>query len=194
MVLRRRSETVDQPASEAAETVDAPATGKGRPTPKRSDARKARRTVAAPTNRKEAAARLRERNREERRKQRQALQTGDERNLPARDAGPARRLARDAVDSRFTYGQVFFGVIFLVLVISLIPNITARTICNALALISLPVMAIDGARHARHAKRLVAERHGLPEAAGITSYAFMRALLPRRMRRPPPRVKRGDTI
>ena len=49
--------------------------GKGRPTPKRSDARKRRRT-ATPTNRKEAARMRRERMREARTVQRQALLTG----------------------------------------------------------------------------------------------------------------------
>ena len=84
--------------------------GKGRPTPKRADARKKRR-AATPTNRKEAAALRRERLREQRMAQRQALITGDERHLPARDAGPAKRMARDIVDSRFSVGQVFFGLV-----------------------------------------------------------------------------------
>src|SRR3954469_21934818 len=96
----------------AVDETPAPA-GKGRPTPKRSDARK-RRRLATPTNRKEAAKLRRERLREQRSMQRQALQTGDERHLPARDAGPAKKLARDYVDGRFTMGQVFFGMIILV--------------------------------------------------------------------------------
>src|SRR4051794_13073824 len=96
-------------------------TGKGRPTPKRSEARKQRRT-ATPTNRKEAAKIRREKMREQRVAQRRALLTGDERHLPARDAGPAKRLARDYVDSRFTLGQIFFGVIFVALGVSFTPN------------------------------------------------------------------------
>lgn len=170
------------------------ATGKGRPTPKRSEARKARRVASAPKSRKEAAARLRERNREERRKQRAALQSGDERNLPPRDAGPEKRLARDLVDSRFTYGQVFFGVIIVVILLSLIPNRQIAAIVNIAALLSLLVMAVDGSRNARRAKRAVVERYGAKAGIGITSYAFMRALLPRRMRRPPPKVHRGDAV
>ena len=72
-----------------------------------------------PTNKKEAAAQRRAQARESRQLQRQALLSGDERHLPARDAGPAKRLARDVVDSRFTLGQVFFGMILVVLVASL---------------------------------------------------------------------------
>src|SRR3954451_19336916 len=95
--------------------------GKGRATPKRSDARKQRRS-ATPANRKEAAALRRTKMREQRQLQRQALVTGDERHLPARDAGPGRAYARDYVDSRFTLGQIFFGMIFVVLALTFVRN------------------------------------------------------------------------
>src|SRR4051812_34754961 len=104
----------------AAVTDEAPI-GKGRPTPKRRDARK-RRRMGTPASRKEAAALRRERLREQRSLQRRALQTGDERPLRARDAGPAKKLARDYVDERFTMGQIFFGLILLVFVLGVIPN------------------------------------------------------------------------
>src|SRR3954468_23618055 len=119
----------------AAVSDTAPAPGKGRPTPKRSDARKQRR-VSTPTNRKEAAALRRTKMREQRTLQRQALQAGDEKNLPARDAGPAKRLARDYVDSRFTVGQIFFGLIGGVLALSFIPNAVIRGTANLLMLLA----------------------------------------------------------
>src|SRR5436305_14520896 len=107
--------------SEAPADDEGKPAGKGRPTPKRADARKRRRT-ATPTNRKEAAALRRQRLREERMAQRQALVSGDERHLPARDAGPARRLARDVVDSRFTIGPVLFALVLAVLLLSFSRN------------------------------------------------------------------------
>lgn len=167
-----------------------PVVGKGRPTPKRSDARSARRG-ATPRNAKEASELRRQRQRSERQVTRQALLSGDEKNLPARDAGPERRLARDVVDSRFTYGQVFFGLIFVTFAIALAPGTIAKEFGNFGALISLTVMVIDGARNGRKAKTAVAEKYGANNAVGISSYAFMRALLPRRFRRPPPKVGRG---
>jgi hypothetical protein len=167
-----------------------PIAGKGRPTPKRADARSARRK-ATPRNSKEAAELRRQKQRSERQLARQALLSGDEKHLPARDAGPERRLARDVVDSRFTYGQVFFALIFITFAIALVNNTIAREIGNFGALISLTVMVIDGARNGRKAKVAVAERYGDKSAVGISSYAFMRALLPRRFRRPPPKVGRG---
>jgi hypothetical protein len=191
-MLGRRSSVTDEPTDEPFDVAAQPA-GKGRPTPKRTDARKARRN-AAPKTRKEAATLQRERNREERKLARRALVTGDERHLPARDAGPEKRLARDVVDSRFTYGQVFFGLILVVFALSIVQNAWIRNIANVGALLSLTVMAIDGARNGRRAKLAVAQKYGASEVRGISSYAFMRALLPRRFRRPPPRVKRGTKI
>jgi hypothetical protein len=175
-------------STEQGSTEQGKPAGKGRPTPKRDEARKKRR-AATPTNRKEAAALRRQRMREQRSAQRQALVTGDERHLPARDAGPARRLARDIVDSRFTLGQIFFGVILLVLLLSFFPAIAAIT--NLVMLLLFVGVIVDAVRLGRQAHREVAEKYGDKDATGITGYAAMRALQPRRLRRPPARVSRG---
>jgi hypothetical protein len=188
---RRTTQTPAEPAYDVDE-VDSPG-GKGRPTPKRRDARKARRNPT-PTNRKEAAARQREKSREQRRLARQALTTGDERNLPARDAGPERRLARDIIDARFTLGQIFFAVVFAAFALSLVPNTFVRNIANIAALLALTAMVLDSAQNGRRAKVAVITKFGPGEARGISSYAFMRAFLPRRFRRPPPKVKRGEKV
>lgn len=195
MILGRRttSDASDDVEAEPAVELPAAQAGKGRPTPKRADARKTRRT-ATPTNRKEAAAMQREKSREARALARQALITGDEKHLPPRDAGPERRLARDIVDSRFSLGQVFFAVIFLAFAISLVQNVVVRNVANVAALLALTAMVIDSARHGRRAKQAVGEKFGVGEMHGISSYAFMRAFLPRRFRRPPPKVKRGDKV
>jgi len=178
--------------SEARSTADeGKPTGKGRPTPKRDEARKKRR-AATPTNRKEAAALRRQRQREQRTAQRQALMTGDERNLPPRDAGPAKRMARDIVDSRFTLGQIFFGLVILVLFLSLVRNRQVQAATNVVMLLLFVGLIVDAVRIGRRAKRAVTERYGDKEALGITGYAAMRAFQPRRLRRPPPRIKRGD--
>lgn len=191
-MLGRRTSTTDTPSNDAADGSTEPA-GKGRPTPKRADARKARRNVT-PKNRKEAAGLQRDKRREERRVARQALVTGDERHLPARDAGPEKRLARDIVDSRFTYGQIFFGLIIVVFALSIINNVRLKDIANLVALFSLTLMVVDGAMNGRRAKVAVIAKYGTDNSRGVSSYAFMRALLPRRFRRPPPRIKRGAPI
>jgi hypothetical protein len=176
----------------AGEIPDKPG-GKGRPTPKRSDARK-RRRVTTPTNRKDAAALRREKMREQRQLQRHALQTGDERHLPARDAGPAKGFARDYVDSRFTLGQIFFGMIFVVLALTFVRNRAVAAFANLAMLLLFVGVIIDSARVGKAAKRQVEDRYGDKAGTGITGYALTRAMQPRRMRRPPPRVKRGAEI
>jgi hypothetical protein len=183
----------DVSAAETPEVEDAAPAGKGRPTPKRADARKARRT-AAPSNRKDAAAQLRDRNREQRRLARQALITGDEKHLPPRDAGPERRLARDVVDSRLTLGQYFPVLIFGAFALSLVNQPAIRFASTLISLLGLTAMVIDSARHGRRAKEAVAAKFGDDEVRGISSYGFLRAFLPRRFRKPPPKVERGATV
>ncbi|HEX4655118.1 MAG TPA: DUF3043 domain-containing protein [Mycobacteriales bacterium] len=162
-------------------TDEAP-TGKGRPTPKRRDARKQRR-LATPKNRKEAAALRRERLREQRANQRRALQTGDERHLPARDAGPAKKLARDYVDGRFTMGQIFFGMIIVVFGLAFVP--AAAATANLVVVVAFLAVVIDSVRVGRGARRAVEEKYGAKDTTGIIAYAMLRSMQPRRMRRPP---------
>lgn len=188
--------------------VSEPSTGagKGRPTPKRKDAQK-RRRQAVPGNPKEAAKLRRERAREVRSLQRKALLSGDEKHLPARDAGPAKRLARDIVDTRFTLGQVFFGLILFALFASILTtpsptkNAAGKTVQGAntagalvttLSIVVLIAVFVDSIRLGRKARRAVEERFGVKDSTGITGYAAIRAMQPRRLRRPPPAVKRGD--
>jgi hypothetical protein len=173
-----------------------PASGKGRPTPKRRDAQK-RRRAPIPTNRKEASKMRREKTREQRQLQRKALLSGDERYLPARDAGPGKRLARDVVDSRFTLGQVFFALILVVLFAGVFIPKQYRTVLAAVNLLSLLAVAAvfaDSYLVARRAKRMVETAYDAKSAVGVTAYATMRAMQPRRFRRPPPKVKRGQSI
>jgi len=189
------TETGSDAGSGTAPANGAP-TGKGRPTPKRRDAQK-RRRGPVPANRKEATAQRRAQARESRMLQRQALLSGDERHLPARDAGPAKRLARDVVDSRFTLGQIFFGMILVVLVASLaIPKdySTVLAAVNLLSFLAVILVFVDSLRVGRKAKAMVTAAYDAKSAYGITAYAGIRAMQPRRFRRPPPKLKRGDDI
>src|SRR3954471_2795989 len=189
------TETGSDPGSNAAPASEQPA-GKGRPTPKRRDAQK-RRRGPVPANKKDAQAQRRAQARESRMLQRQALLSGDERHLPARDAGPAKRLARDVVDSRFTLGQVFFGMILVVLVASLAIPTDYRTVLaavKALSFLAVLLVFLDSLRMGGRAKSMVTAAYDAKSAYGVTAYAAIRSMQPRRLRRPPPKVKRGDSI
>src|SRR5581483_6143666 len=145
----RRSVAPEEPPADAP-PAGAPV-GKGRPTPQRRDARKQRR-VTTPTSRKEAAAQRRERLREQRAAQRAALRTGDERHLPPRDSGPGKRLARDFLDSRFTVGQVFFGMILVALGLAFIPVPAVIAAANFAMLLVFGFVLINSIRVGRSAK------------------------------------------
>jgi hypothetical protein len=168
-------------------------TGKGRPTPKRSEARAQRRTPV-PKTRKEAAKLQREKAAAVRRQQRLALQTGDESQLPPRDAGPARRLARDYVDSHFAPGQFFFGLILIALLSSFVPNHVVAETVNVVSLAGFALMLLAGFRTSQAAKRLVETAYGADDARGITVYALARGMSPRWVRRPKPKVKHGEFV
>ena len=175
--------------------AEADPVGKGRPTPKRRDARKARR-VRTPTTRKEAAALRRERLRAQRGEQRRALQTGDERHLPPRDAGPVKRFVRDIVDSQFTLGQIFYVIVIVSIVIAFTPhanNSPLLGIANLLLLTAFLGLMLDSVRVGRAARKAVEARFGVKETHGVWAYAVTRAMQPRRMRRPPPKVRRGGS-
>src|SRR3954452_17934925 len=95
---------------------------KGRPTPKRSVSQAANKRPLVPSGRdkKSAGQPSREQLREQRVRQRQAMLTGDERHLPARDAGAQRRFVRDYVDARFNIGEFMLPLIALVFGLTLI--------------------------------------------------------------------------
>ena len=175
--------------------------GKGRPTPKRREVEQANRrpivgASSAPRvgatreERKAARAARRELAQRGRVQTRAALMTGDERNLPARDRGPARRYARDVVDSRRNVGEYFLYVALVAVVLSFLRPTGLVSIVVLYAVI-LAVIA-DSVYLARKLRREVTERFGAAEARGIGRYAIMRALQLRRARLPRPQVERGS--
>lgn len=197
MPLLRRTPPAPVLAPENEEALADPRQqAKGRPTPKRRDAQKNRRRPL-PKDRKEAERIRRERLREQRQLTRQALLTGDERHLPARDQGPARRLARDIVDSRFTLGQyALVGIVVLFVANVAVGNANpaaALAVQTLLLLLAVACFAQAWVLGTTVHKRVVAQ-YGISEARGIRGYTIMRALSARRMRRPPPKVQRGAQV
>ena len=68
-----------------------------------------------PRTRKEQAAARRLARTEGSSKMREAMRTGDDRYLPARDQGPVRRFIRDYVDSRFWVLELMLPVMVVLL-------------------------------------------------------------------------------
>jgi Flp pilus assembly protein TadB len=168
--------------------------GKGRATPTRKEAEEARKQrLAAPRGRRSTAAQSRQRAREQRLKQGEALRTGDERYLPARDRGPVKKFARDYVDSRHTIGEYLLLVFVAAFLIALVvPG--AYLVASWAWFALLLLMAADSIRIVRGLKAKVRERFGDDKTKGIALYAVMRSWQMRRLRLPKPQVKAGDAI
>ncbi|MEV0592599.1 DUF3043 domain-containing protein [Nonomuraea cavernae] len=195
-MLRRRSQTSvdDSPVP-----IDDPKPqGKGRPTPKRRDAESRRRQpVTAPKDRKEAYRQSRAKQAAERERTRKAMLAGDERYYPARDKGPARKFARDWVDSRRLPSQYFLPFSLLILLATWVPwpeNIRPLILSSVIT-IGWPIMMVGvlftSIYVAWRMKRLVSEKYPDESLRGVGFYAAMRALQIRKLRFPPPTVLPG---
>ncbi len=198
MFGRKSSEARAQPsapADSASGHEHDPQAPKGRPTPSRKEAEQARKsTIRAPKGgkrTKEGKKAARERDREDRARSRAGMLAGDERYMPARDRGPARKFARDYVDSRFTLAEYFIFVAIGVILLGFINNPAiqwfvsmAFFLFTTLIVLDLIIMLIQLNRNA--AKEFPEKS----ERKGITLYAALRVLQFRRLRLPPPRVTR----
>ncbi len=197
-MFRSRAKEEKAPGADKATVTDSmqprhPEAPKGRPTPKRSVAQSQRRSVANTTmSRKEAAKRQREERRAALERQRQALASGDERYLPARDKGPVRRFARDFVDSRFHIAEWFLPMAVVILVLSMVQVAQLQNIALLLWLVVIVMIVLDSVVTGVRLKKSLAERFPDENRRGAVAYALMRTLQMRRLRLPKPQVKRGE--
>ena len=183
-------------------------TGKGRPTPKRSEAEANRyRSVTGSTtsgrNRSSTAAPSRKltpeeksKVRSERNKQMQAMRRGEEWALQPRDRGPMKKLARDYVDAHRRPSE-FYMYALIVLVVALVAGKAHKALNTDLQFLLLAIIVViivDAMLLRRSISKLAKERLPGESTRGITFYAIMRALQLRRFRNPAPRVKPGDSF
>ena len=201
--------------SQPAQAPEAPAkskppaqTGKGRPTPKRSEAeanryRSLTGTTTSGRNRSSTAAPSRKltpeekaRVRTDRSKQMQAMRRGEEWALQPRDRGPMKKLARDYVDAHRRPSE-FYMYALIVLVISLVAGKAHKALNTDLQFLLLAIIAViivDAILLRRSINKLAKERLPGESTRGITFYAIMRALQLRRFRNPAPRIKPGESF
>ena len=183
-------------------------TGKGRPTPKRSEAeanryRSLTGTTTSGRNRSSTAAPSRKltpeekaRVRTDRSKQMQAMRRGEEWALQPRDRGPMKKLARDYVDAHRRPAE-FYMYALIVLVVALVAGKSHKALNSDLQFLLLAIIAViivDAILLRRSINKLAKERLPGESTRGITFYAIMRALQLRRFRNPAPRIKPGDSF
>jgi hypothetical protein len=202
---RRQPTTADSPPEDATGTPDAdgqagPAanrpgttTGKGRPTPKRSEAERRRRPLNAPGDRKEANRQYRDRQRQERIRRQQGMQRGEQWALPPRDRGPVKALARDYVDSRRRLSEFYMYGLVVLLVMLFVRNALVQSIVPLLVLVAVFIMLVEGIYIGRRVRAIAAKRLPGESTQGVRLYAAMRALQIRQLRMPKPRIKPGQS-
>ena len=165
---------------------------KNRPTPKRRDQEAARKRPLVQSNRKSAKTADRAARRENARKTRQAMITGDEKNLPPRDKGPVRRFIRDSVDARFNLGEMLLPLMLAVLILSLFAGTWATYVFLGVYVLIL-IAILDAFLLWRRTKTQIFERFGDDtQMRGLGMYQAMRAFQMRRTRMPKPMVERGS--
>ena len=167
--------------------------GKGRPTPKRSEAeRRHRQPFSAPTDRKAATQQTRNRDKESRAKNYAAMRRGEEWALAVKDKGPVRALARDFVDSRRRLSEYYMYSLGVLVILLFIP--ATRFYVDIVVLVIVLIMIGEGLFLGRQVLRLAAQRFPGERTRGVRLYAMLRAMQIRRLRMPAPRVKPGDTF
>lgn len=175
-------------------------TGKGHATPKRKTAEAANKRPLVPADRKAAAKSGRVAARAQRDREYQAMQTGDEKHLPAKDKGPLRRYVRDYVDARWNLGEFFLPVAMVFVLASFFfgRNQTAESQAGSLVVLSslyavVLVTIIDAFIMWRRLKKKLLAKFGADSfLKGLAMYAVMRAFQIRRARLPKPQVKHGE--
>ena len=177
----------------AAASQDARPGAKNRPTPRRRDQEAANKRPLVVADRKVARGTDKVRRKEALAKQREAMVTGDDAHLPARDKGPERRYLRDYVDARWSVGEIMLPVMLLVLLLSLVRTSWALTTVFVLVYGLIIVAVIDAVLMWRRVKARIAAKFGPSKVpAGGAMYAVMRAFQIRPTRMPKPQVKRGN--
>jgi Protein of unknown function (DUF3043) len=166
--------------------------GKGRPTPSRKDAQKARQeALKGDLKSREGRKAASKRDREKRAEARTQMLSGNPKYLLARDAGPAREFARNFVDSRLSAGEYFVPAAFVVLILGLIKVPTVQT-AVFFGWMGMLVFVVADTIFLTFKLR-TALKVELPSGTnlrGCVTYGVMRALQLRRFRMPKPQVSR----
>ena len=171
------------------------ASGKGRATPTRKDAEAARkaRLGALPADPKERRKAERDANRSRYDRSRQALRSGDERNYPPRDQGPARAFVRDYVDGRLRLLELLMPLVILCWATLLARNTSIYIYSSFVMELVVGLGIVLGILLGTRVKKEVRARFGETEVRGTGLYAFSRAVMPRPLRQPRSRVTlRGE--
>lgn len=200
LTAAKKTATVVAPADKKATTVVAPAeenddaqrvsapVRKKVATPTRREAEQARRDRLHPTlSKKETKARERQIRMEKRTE-----------SVKTVEAQPGRVLVRDYIDSKrrvtgYTMPMIL-GALLLSILGSMVNSEIFMVATSVFVWVVLGVLIIDLFFAWRGCRKLLAQRLPNEPRKGLLSYFVNRAINPRRLRMPPPRVQIGDEI
>ena len=177
---------------------------KGRPTPKRKAAEAARIRPLVPKDRKEAKRAARAARNARFDAEQRAMITGEEKYLPARDKGAARRFVRDYVDARHSFSEWILACMMVSIILLMVTRMFTNSIplhlqayalygSTALMYGSFIITGIEVFLVWRKIKRVFTEAHPREDIPSRTGYyTFSRMIMPRRWRSPRPQVDRGQ--
>lgn len=166
---------------------------KGVPTPTRKEQEAARKRPLVGNDRKAARKRERERMAQERAKVRQAMETGEEKYMPARDRGPQKRLVRDYIDARTGIGEWLLIIVLLFLFASFVMTNEARALVAFSLYFLMLAVVVECIWVARQSRKRIETKFGVGNMErGVRFYAAMRSLQMRRLRLPKPMINRGE--
>lgn len=158
--------------------------GKGRPTPKRADARTGRAiTYKTPGDSKAARRSGSLERRSQAQQYRVAMRSGDLAKMPPRERTPERVLARDIVDSRRNIGPIFLILALLYFVSPVTQSFAVVVTAQVLMFAGLIAVIADSLIVGRKVNKAIIEQ-GLDPTVKVRAYSAQRALLPRRWRMP----------
>ncbi len=176
--------------------------GKGGPTRSRKEAEAANLRPLVPNDRKLAKQRAREARNEAYAREREALQTGDERYLPYRDKGRIRRYMRNWIDARWSLSEFLLPAMLIFLAVMLVVSFTGASnpALNAVLIgimvtfyVLLFASVIESVIVWQRMKRRLRKIYpNDPIPRGSWFYAYTRMLMARRWRSPKPQVARGE--
>jgi Protein of unknown function (DUF3043) len=165
--------------------------GKGRPTPTRKEAEAAARARArAPRDKKSAKQLARQQRATQNAKMREALRTGDERHLPARDQGKVRRFVRDFVDARICIAEFLLPLLIIIMV----SQAFSPAFANGLWMSTILLVALDTLLMVFKLRREVRRRFPDESHKGVSMYAVLRSLQLRWLRMPKRQVRIGERL
>lgn len=187
----RRKSTTAEPAAAYEPREGA----KNRPTPTRKEAQAAAKARAKGTvDRRAAAGATRAERAQNAAKMREAMRTGDDRYLPARDRGPERRFVRDFIDTKLTFSEWALPVVVICIVPGFVASASAAQIFSNIMLMYVVVVAINMVVLRFALMRQLRRRFPTSTHRGLTWYMASRSLQMRWLRMPRATRRLGETL